>query len=95
MDCRFESPSAFATEAEVRHSTVFDVLSGRRDASEQLLATMADRLDVPVEALSTDPYGVVPPLLKVAASARRLAPELNGHDFGLRRALADLEEVGL
>lgn len=90
----FPSVSRFATELEVSsHSTVFDLLSGRRDASEALMARLAEALECDVKALSADPFGIVGPLLKVAEAARELAPHLNGHDFGLRAALAELDEV--
>jgi predicted transcriptional regulator len=88
-------PSVFATQLGTTHSTVFDVLGGRRDASEELLQRMADELGHDVRSISSDPYGVMPPLLSLLAAARRIAPEINGNSQGLRDAIAECEAVGL
>lgn len=53
----FESRSAFARAAAIPPATVTQVTSGERDASVQVLRRMAAALDVPVEAISTDPFG--------------------------------------
>lgn len=88
-----DTTSGFAMDLGSSHSTVFDALSGRRDVSPELLGRMADTLGEDVRAISADPYGIVAPLMKVAASARKLLPDLDGDDMGLRDALAALDVV--
>lgn len=90
-----ESRAQFSRDAEIATSTLSDLLKGRRQPSEPLLEKLAETAGVDVRAIAGDPHGVVPPLQKVAEAARRLAPHLNGHDFGLRRALNELEQAGL
>lgn len=89
----WDSRAAFARDAEVTPSTVADILAGRRDASAEVRARLADTLRVDERAISADPFDVTCPLHRVADAARRLAPHLNGHDFGLRAALAELDQA--
>lgn len=91
----FDTVSAFGVQADSRHSTILDAMSGRRDASEQLIDRMAEALEVDRRALLADPYGATPPLLELLKAARGLAPHLNGHDFGLRAAVEACDEAGL
>jgi transcriptional regulator with XRE-family HTH domain len=87
------SRSIIARDTDIARSTLTDLLTGRRDASLELIERLADTLDVDHRALVTDPHGVFPALSRIAESARALAPHINGHDFGLRDALAELDRV--
>lgn len=80
--------SEVARDAETAPSTLSDLKSGRRDASDDLLARIAEALDADERALRCDPYELLPALLAVLEAAEQLSPHLNGHDFGLRDALS-------
>ena len=86
-----------ARDASAAPSTLSDVISGRRDASEALIDALAGVLretgELDRRALLTDPFGIVAPLYQVLACARELVPHLNGHDFGLREAVAEVDRV--
>lgn len=84
------SKAEVARDAMVSPGTLSDLLSGRRDASEETLTRIAEALNVDVRAVSADPYGIVDRLVAVADAATVLAPHINGHDFGLRDALRGL-----
>jgi hypothetical protein len=84
IGCKFESVSRFSSTLGTSHSTVFDAVSGRRDVSPALLERMATELGEDVRAISADPYGIVDPLLRLLDGCIRLAPHLNGQDFGVR-----------
>lgn len=86
-----DTDAELARDAEIVPSTLADLKSGRRDASERVLGLLADVLDVDPRALRADPYEVTRALLEVVDAAKALAPHINGHDFGLRDALAGLD----
>lgn len=85
--------SEVARDAEAAPSTITGLLSGRRDASAELIDRLADVFGEDRRVLLCDPYGLVPHLERVVNRAIELAPHLNGHDFGLRDALDDLEDA--
>lgn len=87
----YPSQAAFAREVDCGPGTLIDVASGRRDASLDLLVRMAAALDEDPRALAVDPFDILPLAMAVADSARELVPHLNGGDFGLAAALAELD----
>lgn len=71
VDRSYGTASEFAVEAEARHGTVFDALSGRRQPSADLLDRMAQALDVDLRAISSDPHGVVAALVDLATAVEK------------------------
>lgn len=87
------SKSEIARDSEVAPSTLTGLLSGRRDASDGLVVTLAAALGVQPEALLCDPAGAVPPLLAVLREAEGLVAA--GVDGGLRRAVVECHRAGV
>lgn len=85
--------SEFCRDVGIAPSTLTGLLSGRRDGSDDLLAVIAAQLGVPVQAVSSDPYRLLPPVVGLLREAERLVAA--GVDGGLREALDGCRKAGL